>query len=137
MQGIALVRSREQRHIATTLPEFAPGLDAARTSPSPTPTPLVERYLRTGRPQEHSMPDTRTASRPRLIHQRRAHRGSTQPLYYSILCPTCGHRAQLGLTYAEQLGDSHPTVTILQFRCTNQMALTHQSPSDAQLLHLL
>ena len=83
------------------------------------------------------MPDTRTAPSPRLIHQRRAHRGSTQPLDYSILCPTCGHRAQLGLTYAENADNSHPTVTIVQFRCTNQMALNHRSPTDAQLLYLL
>lgn len=84
------------------------------------------------------MPDTHTApTRPRLIHQHRHHRGPTQPIHYSIPCPTCGHRALLGLTYTGQPDGQPPTATVLQFRCTNQMTRTHQSPTNTQLLTLL
>lgn len=82
------------------------------------------------------MPDTHAAPTRRLVHQRRHHRGLIQPVHYSISCPTCGHRALPGLTYAEQPDGQPPAATVLQFRCTNQMARTHQSPTNAQLLNL-
>lgn len=84
------------------------------------------------------MPDTHTAPTRRLIHQHRPYHGPTQPIYYSIPCPTCGHRAQLGLTHTQQPDNQQPpAVTILQFRCANQATLTHRTPTNAQLLDLL
>ncbi len=59
-------------------------------------------------------------------------------IQHSIRCPTCGHHARLGLTYEPQ-SDTHrpPIPTIVRFRCTNQMASTHLSPTNAQLLDVL
>ncbi len=86
------------------------------------------------------MPTTHTAPTParlRLVHRRRPYRGLIEPIHYSIRCPTCGHRALLGITYADQPNGEPPTPNVARFRCTNQMARTHQSPSNAQLLTLL
>lgn len=81
------------------------------------------------------MPTTHTGSTRRLIYQHRHHRGPTQRTHYMIACPTCGHRALLGLTYSTQPDGQPATATVLRFKCTNQMAPTHQSPTNAQLLY--
>ena len=91
-------------------------------------------------PATHTAPTVPTPTAParlRLVHQRRPHRGASEAIHYSIRCPTCGHRALLGVTYADQANGHPPTPSVLRFRCTNQMALTHQSPSNAELIALL
>lgn len=91
-------------------------------------------------PATHTAPTALTHAAParlRLVHQGRLHRGASEPVHYSTRCPTCGHRAQLSVTYADQANGHPPTPGIVRFRCTNQMALTHQSPSNAELIALL
>lgn len=72
----------------------------------------------------------------RLVYQRRHHRGSIEPIHYVIPCPTCGHRALLGLSYTTQPDGQPAAATVLRFRCTNQMARGHQPPTNAELLTL-
>lgn len=82
------------------------------------------------------MPTTHIDPTRRRVYQRRHHRGSVEPIHYVIHCPTCGDRALLGLRYAAQSDGQPAAATVLRFRCINQMARSHQSPTNAELLTL-
>lgn len=51
----------------------------------------------------------------------------------SVACPSCGARSQLLTRHSTDIDDGDAAVAIVQFRCVNQMARTHRTPTDAQL----
>lgn len=56
---------------------------------------------------------------------------------YAVACPSCGARSQLLTRHSTERGDPDAAVAIVRFRCINQMARAHRTPTDTELHTLL
>ncbi len=63
---------------------------------------------------------------------------SAETVRRAVTCPSCGARSQLLTRHPPGIGEyTQPAPSIVRFRCTNQMARAHRSPTDTELHSLI
>lgn len=63
---------------------------------------------------------------------------SAETVRHAVTCPSCGARSQLLTRHPPDIGDyTQAAPSIVRFRCTNQMARAHRSPTDTELHTLI